>query len=451
MGEAKAAVYPATLWQTFLLDQGTHPDCSDDLRDRWILPNAFLIYPGIDVRRVKRAIEKLFARHDSLRIRLQRTKDVWQARIVPASRIELPVIDLGDMSDDCFRSEICQIAYDSMPLVDHPLVQFVVAKCGQRGDVLVMRVHHAISDGHGMVVLIEDLLKALIELPFDKTPISHADYIKRFQAPLPSRAKEIEAFWQDLHADLPEGALIGRAAKGNPSIESGFGEVDQRRLVCTASAQSLRKFEAKMVALNFAAATAISAAYLEAICDCLQLQRVLWMVHLGRADPALDAYIGDHTMDPVLPYSACGAGHLEKAIQQVGDLISQARMHLPSDAAHRGTPYERDLNARAGYRVKFAVSQPRPTLREGRSIFKDGFNAGLEMTQEIGSYTLTPLDLSLRRRKTQEMQLDLVVSHERQGFKIHYDGFSFSNAEVQKIAETMCTLLELRATRVELS
>ena len=108
--EAQAAqptIYPATTWQQYLLDEATHPDCTDDLRDRFILSNAFLVQPKVDLRRLRRAVEKLRERHDSLRIRLCQIKGKWRAVIDPPhgeTIHEIPPVSLRGFGDKLIDS-----------------------------------------------------------------------------------------------------------------------------------------------------------------------------------------------------------------------------------------------------------------------------------------------------------------------------------------------------------
>lgn len=70
---------PATACQRYILDQDTDPSCDDAMRRMWILAHAVQVAAGVDLRRLRRAAEKLSKQHDSLRMRFHRLGGDWQA------------------------------------------------------------------------------------------------------------------------------------------------------------------------------------------------------------------------------------------------------------------------------------------------------------------------------------------------------------------------------------
>ena len=445
-------VFPVTLWQKYVLDEAVHPKCTAEIRDRLVLVKAVLMRPRIDKRRLQRAVDKLRSRHDSLRIRFDQVNGVWRALIDPASQHTIKEIDLGDQDDDTFQADITAISNAPMALIGGPLAEFIIVKCGHRGDVLIIRIHHAITDGHGMVVLTEDLAKFLIGLDIPGRAVSHADYIARFQSPPQSRAIEVSRFWQELHKDIPDAPNIGRKAKGLEPLVDGFGEVDQRLLTFEATPQSLRQFEADTARSNSNTATTLYAAYLEAMCQCYDLEKMMFLASMARTDPALDTYIGDHTLDPFLPYRAGGDHGFAKAAKKLGETMFQTLANLPSDMARRGGAYEAALiNDRKLYPRQFVVEHPGASMRQSRSIFSANFSTEVGAEQQIGPYRIVALDVSVRRRKWADMHFDVGGATVRTGFKIHYDGKSYTDQEIQNVGDKICDLLGLEQTRAVLS
>jgi len=447
---SKPSVLPITIWQQYLIDEATHPDCPDDLRDRFTLANAFLVQPRIDMRRLRRAVDKLRQRHDSLRIRLRQVKGVWRALIDPPGEDIVRQIDLGEMNAADFHSTISAIANTPMPLIDAPLAEVIVASCAGRGDVLITRVHHAVTDGHGMVVLTEDLTKLLIGIPILGQAVSHADYIARFQSPPPHRAAEIAAYWKELHRDFPLAPNVGRKAKGLEPLKFGMGKVESRELNCRATPESLRRFEAVGAAANINPDTALFAGFLEGLCQCYDLEKMMFTVTIARSDPALDTYVGDHSLDPYLPYAAGGDHGFSAAIKTLAQTLMQARAYLPHDAARRGTAYHRALAQMGCYPNQFSVYQPDAMSRQRRSIFSEGFFNKHGDVQRIGPYALTSLDVSVPSRSYSDIRLVLGSSISRTGFSIRYDGISYTETEVRLLANKICQLLDLEPTAVAL-
>lgn len=440
-------IHPVTLWQQNVLEEGTHPDATDALRDRFVLPNAMLIQPRIDIRRFERAIRRLTDRHDGLRIRFRESGSAWEAVIAKKHKEVLRIIEMGDVADEDFFRTIRAIANESMPLINSPLFECIIIKCGERGDVLILKVHHIVADGHAVMIIIEDLMKLLIGIPLDDDVVSHADYIRKFQSPLPSRAEAVREFWDEQHMDLP---APPKALADRKSVSDAL-PFDPKILTCVVSEDGFSRLQESMSCLNVSSATALMVGYFEAICDCFDVKKITVTTNLGRSDPLMRNFVGDHTLDPIFIYSFAGKEKLSASAVWLRNSIARIREHLPSDAARRGTPYQKDLYGRLGHAVMFCANQPRPTLLEDRSIFKQGVEADYGEQQPLGPYLVTKLDVSVRRRKSQLLSLELQSGRNECGFKIHYNGNYISNPEVTQIAKTMCSFLGLNATKVELS
>ncbi len=444
----KAAVHPVTTKQRFMLVRDAHPDCTDDTRANWVIATATLVRPRVDFRRLRRALQKLTERHDMLRLRFEPVKRDWVALIEPPGEVQIEQVDLGNLDDAAFRAAVTGIATAPMPLVGHPLTEMVLVKGGARGDVIVSRVHHAITDGHGMIVLTEDLFKLLIGLPILAPAISHADYIARFQDPPPGRAAEIAAFWQKMHADFPVAPSIGRKAKGLEPLVHNIGKTEPRSLSFGIDPRDFARLTDRAGANNAGIATALFSGFLEGLCQIYDEDQIMFITHVSRTDPALANYAGDHTLDPVIRYRAAGAGQMDRAMKALGGDFLAALAHLPSEAARRGNAYWQDRVAAGAYPGQFSCRQPDATRRIDRSVFSEGLKTGYGEEQRLGPYTLSKLDVSVPRRSSFDLQFRIRNDPQAPGFEMGYDGISYSAGEIRALADRVCELLELEPTAV---
>lgn len=447
----KPAAYPVTIKQRYMLDQAAHPDCPEDLRNRWLLAYGVLVKPSIDQRRFRRAVDKLVQRHDTLRIGFDRQKTKWRAIIRPVGTDILRHIDLGDMDDTTFQSEITAIANTPLPILGDSLVEMVVVKCGARGDVLIVRIHHAITDGYGLVLLIEDLIKLLIGIPIIAKPLSFGDYVLRHQNPPASRAKEIAAFWEKMHADFPKNPMVGRKAKGLEPLTRSFGPTDQRHMYFHATPESVAAFEAKAEASDTSATTRLMAGHLEAICQSYDLEKLMFMAPTGRSDPLLAQYAGDHTHDILLPYATQGDTGFSAATKQLSDGFVQAVAHLPTGTGWRGEPYENGLIDAGCYPGQFSLYLPRHIVREKKSVFKNSFRVQPGDEQVWGPLRIIVLDVSQPTRLTVEMELNLGAEEVRTGFGINYDGIAYTDNEIRALGEKNFALNGLVLAKVSVT
>jgi hypothetical protein len=117
---------------------------------------AFLVSPKIDLRRLERTFAKFTDRHDSLRQSFDQQGEEWVVNVWSRHRTGLIVEDHGDLTDANFHGLVHRHSSIRIGLLDDVLFQAIVLRCGQRGDVLFIRCHHAISDGHSMIVVIEE-------------------------------------------------------------------------------------------------------------------------------------------------------------------------------------------------------------------------------------------------------------------------------------------------------
>ena len=434
---------PVTLKQRWMLGQAEDPTCPDDLRNRWILSQALLVQPSIDMRRLRRAIGKVFLRHDSLRTRFCRVGGAWRVRIDPPGGADIHEIDLGTCDDTTFRREISAIVNRPMPLEESELAEITVVKCGARGDVLVTRIHHTITDGYGMIILVEDLVKLLIGLPIPGKAVSFETYLRDYHSPPPARAARNAAFWRELHRDFPTAPDVGRKAKGLEPLFDFVGELDGRDVAFTASQDSLNALEARARDAGVGPNTILMTAYLEALCAVYDLDKVMFMTHIARSEPGLETYMGDHTHDAYLPFEPAGKRPLTEHAKDLGGLLGRAMEHLPCDIMHRGSDYEAALFDRGCFPGQFCVHSPRAVIRQNRSAFSGSFHAPSGVPQRMGAFSVTRLDMRERDRLLAEMQLNLGEGQAWTGFRIEYDGIAYDRREIEKVGVRMAELLGL--------
>ncbi|MGI3184103.1 condensation domain-containing protein [Nioella aestuarii] len=446
IGKQSLQIHRADARQVYLLDQYTNPDCLDDLRQNWVVTNATRVRPRVDLRRLSRAMDKLSARHDCLRLRLQNIRGKWMAVIDPNARTEIREIDLGDLDDESFQSQIKAIANAPMQLVDSPLAEMIVVHCGERGDVIVTRVHHAITDGYGMVVLTEDLLKYLIGLPILSRAVSHAEFVQHYENPLPSRARKIEAFWKDMVRSFPKAPNIGRKAKGLEPLWRVVGKVEPAKLQIKITPESAARQVAIAEQMNIGVPTLFCTGFLEALCQCYDQDRLIFVSPISRTNPALATYMGDCTLDVIFPYQAAGKGGVKAGALELHKTMMLAIDHLPSDAARRGSAWEDQMISAGCYPNQFCAYQPRAVARQNQSLFSKGFSREIGVEERVGPYWISTVDVSMHHRSLAELQFNIGPDNGAGGFILYYDSIAYTAQEIAQLADKICDLLDLETT-----
>lgn len=118
----------------------------------------------LQVEILKQSIQTVIQRHESLRTVID-PQGEWQ-EILPTLVIEIPLIDLSSVQgeqDDKLRDWLVKRSQKPLNLVKDPLLQVEVLKLEQQRHVLVITIHHIISDGWS----VENILKEIAQIYSD--------------------------------------------------------------------------------------------------------------------------------------------------------------------------------------------------------------------------------------------------------------------------------------------
>src|SRR5947207_1895888 len=152
------------------------------------IPRPLRMRGELNVSVLCRTFNALLARHDVLRGRFELAEGQPVQVITPRLEIDLPVIDLQDLSESEREAEVSRraIADAEQPfdLTQAPLLRLCLLKLAAEEHVLLLTMHHIISDGWSMGVLVREMAavyQALdaqqpIELP--ELPIQYADFAR---------------------------------------------------------------------------------------------------------------------------------------------------------------------------------------------------------------------------------------------------------------------------------
>ncbi|MGZ3461840.1 MAG: condensation domain-containing protein, partial [Archangium sp.] len=125
------------------------------------IPAAVRLEGTLDVSALKRSFEEVVRRHESLRTTFRSTEQDAVQIIDPEVSLPLPVIDLSELP----RAEqavqvprrVGEEAQRPFELARGPLFRVKLLRLGETQHVLVLTMHHIISDGWSMGVLIREV------------------------------------------------------------------------------------------------------------------------------------------------------------------------------------------------------------------------------------------------------------------------------------------------------
>jgi non-ribosomal peptide synthetase component F/thioesterase domain-containing protein len=230
--EASVFVFPATPAQRrfWLLDQlqpGGNPALNISLATRWHGPlDQFVLW---------RALNEVVARHEALRTTFDYERGQLRQMIAPALVLDLPVLDarvFPDASSADLPAHLRQEdAQQPLDLRTGPLVRARLLRLAPLEHLLLLTVHHIISDGWSNGVLIRDLCTLYTAFvqdkpsPLPELTIQFADYADWQQARL--AADDFAAhrdYWRkQLAGDLPGLDLpFDRPRRAAPNVSGGI-------------------------------------------------------------------------------------------------------------------------------------------------------------------------------------------------------------------------------------
>ncbi|MCF6437760.1 amino acid adenylation domain-containing protein, partial [Pseudoalteromonas sp. MMG022] len=181
------------------------------------VPNAVVIDGELNAADLQRAFNLIIARHEILRSIFPDNNGVAQQIVLDALEFALHTTDLSQVDSDELRhqqaKELCQIeAEKPFDLAKGPLFRGMLLKLSDEQHILVLVMHHIITDGWSIELMIKELgtimdsLQQGKEPSLEPLPIQYVDYSvwqrKRLQED--GLLEQQLDYWQNKLAGVPE-------------------------------------------------------------------------------------------------------------------------------------------------------------------------------------------------------------------------------------------------------
>ncbi len=141
---------------------------------------------SLDVELLRRSLDALVARHEALRTVFREVDGAPVQVIAPAARATLEVVELSALAPRELEAEVACYAEDesrrSFDLRHGPLFRATLLELGARGHVLLLAMHHIISDAWSLKILHRDLMAIYEDLERGRPPslprlrVQYADF-----------------------------------------------------------------------------------------------------------------------------------------------------------------------------------------------------------------------------------------------------------------------------------
>ncbi len=146
------------------------------------IPTAIRMKGTLDRVRLKTSLQTIVNRHESLRTRFtSQGGEVLQVvepeLLIPIDEVSLE--DNGALKEDALRQQITRYAALPFSLTQDALIRFALIRIGTEDHVLVICVHHIVSDGYSMALFFQELsslYKQGDDAKLPELPLQYADY-----------------------------------------------------------------------------------------------------------------------------------------------------------------------------------------------------------------------------------------------------------------------------------
>jgi len=290
---------------------------------------------------LRRSLTVLFARHEVLRSTFQNVDGRPVLKIVDEARPQITLSDLSLFSaaerEEATASFINEETAKAFDLSRGPLLQLALLKLNDEEQILVLTIHHIVSDGWSVGILLRELVAGynanVNEQPLvlDTLPIQYSDYATWQRQYLSgSNLEKQMSFWRDELKDAPSQMNLP-VDKARPAVRSSRGarEAVSLSLELSNSLKQLGRNEQATLFMTLLAAFQILLACVTGDDDI-----VVGSPTAGRSRPETEDLIGYFVNTIVLRTRV----NDDLSFRQI---VSQVRDHARGAFAHQDVPFEK--------------------------------------------------------------------------------------------------------------
>jgi UDP:flavonoid glycosyltransferase YjiC (YdhE family) len=215
------------------------------------MPLSLRLKGPLDVQALRRGLTELVMRHESLRTTFETSAEGLVQKIAPAPAVDFDLLDLEILPEQQRESEALKMAQTEaaqpFDLGRGPLLRTRLLKLGPRDHVLLLTVHHIVSDGWSVSILTRELASMYDAYVKGEAPclpelsVQYADFAVWQRALLGSPALEAQLeYWRrqlqgvetlDLPTDRPRPKDF-TARGGRIALRLENGLLGQLRKLC---------------------------------------------------------------------------------------------------------------------------------------------------------------------------------------------------------------------------
>ncbi|HEX3131701.1 MAG TPA: amino acid adenylation domain-containing protein, partial [Thermoanaerobaculia bacterium] len=344
---------------------GTHAPASFGQERLWFLdqldpgspaynmPGAVRLTGRLDVPALAASLDEIVRRHESLRTTFAAGSDGVMQEIAPALSMALPVIDLRALPETLRMEETFRVAEERarrpFDLAHGPLLRAFLMRTADNDHVFGMTVHHIVSDGWSIGVLVTEL--AALYAAFSQgrpsllpePPVQYADFALWQRDWLSGEVLEGElGWWKNQLAGAP-GFLPLPADRPRPAIQRFHGR-SQRQVLSARREREVQVLSRREGGTPFMVLLAALDALLSRYTG--QSDLTVGTPVAGREQPETEGLIGLFLNTLALRVDLSGNPSFRELLARVREttLDSYTHHHLPFEKLVEELAPERDLS-----------------------------------------------------------------------------------------------------------
>ncbi|MEA5617543.1 amino acid adenylation domain-containing protein [Cronbergia sp. UHCC 0137] len=166
------------------------------------LPAALRLTGNLDVTRLEKSLQSIVLRHEILRTSFIVVNDQPVQNIAANIKLNLPLIDLRELSQENQASQVIKqarlLTEQPFQLTELPLLRVALLQLSDIEFVLVLVMHHIITDYWSFRVLVRELISLYQGEILAELPIQFGDFATWQQKWLQSETRKIQlSYWQE--------------------------------------------------------------------------------------------------------------------------------------------------------------------------------------------------------------------------------------------------------------
>lgn len=385
----------------------------------------------LNVEFLKRSFNEIVRRHETLRTVFLAVDGHPVQKILPDVELALPLVDLRTVPEETRKEEalglIRQEAEQPFDLARGPLLRTILYRLSEREHLLLVMMHHIISDEWSFEVFFRELIALYgahttgTPAPLGKLPVQYADFVYWQREWLQDEALESQlAYWREKLKDA-QGFLPLPTDRPRPAVQSYQGASYSEELPdnLVDDIKTLGRREGATLYMTLLAAFQLLLHYYTREEDILVGSPIA-----GRNRIEIEGLIGFFVNTLVLRTDLSGNPTFRELLSRVRDMALEAYAHqeMPFEKLVEELQPDRTLSNSVLFQVMFAFEHP-PDL----------------------AWDLPDLNIELHEIETATAKFDLtLVVQEEEGLNTYweYNVDLFDESTIQRMSAHFVNLLK---------